>query len=247
MPKLVDGLETKEVNIDSETTSDQSSGVVADIDSFSIDYSKLRFFVRPFSGLTRKLQKILVSNRANRDGSVPLRVLIEGPYSTQHALHHFDNVLFTVGGSGITATLQYLQTLVDRKRGSKSIPNVHLVWAVRQEDMLHDLNDEMQAYRRLLDARVTVHTTEKRSFPSLAVDTDEKLQHVERIAGWATALNGRPNVYDYVRLERESRNGSLAVVSCSPPAMADDTRQAVVNAMRVSQSNIELIQESFSW
>lgn len=56
---------------------------------------------------------------------------------------------------------------------------------------------------------------------------------------------GRPNVETLIGLEAENQVGAMAVTVCGTGSLSDDVRRAV--RRRQTSSNIDLIEESFSW
>lgn len=67
---------------------------------------KLVFWIRPFDGWTKRLRNECLRAQGHRFEST---FLIEGPYGHTSPIHHYENVIFIAGGSGIAGALPYIE------------------------------------------------------------------------------------------------------------------------------------------
>ena len=192
------------------------------------------FIIRPYAGFTCRLRDSCLLHPTTQ------RVLIDGPYGETQPLQKYDNILFIVGGAGITVPLSYLDLLLSEDSITTSI---RIVWAVREHKFLTDAIDAdfrgaVENEKVHLNAFVTKQSEMDKDDENL----DSKLNKRLRIR------NGRPNVDEEVEEAiAEAGHGSLAVVACGPGMMADDTRRAVVTALAKGRSRVEYFEESFNW
>ena len=56
---------------------------------------------------------------------------------------------------------------------------------------------------------------------------------------------GRPNIDTLIGIEAEKQLGAMGVSVCGPGALSDDVRLAI--RKRQAYSNIDFVEESFSW
>uniref|UniRef100_A0A0D2XFV8 FAD-binding FR-type domain-containing protein n=1 Tax=Fusarium oxysporum (strain Fo5176) TaxID=660025 RepID=A0A0D2XFV8_FUSOF len=212
------------------TVAEQSSEPVDSQDILS-DSRTMTFLIRPYDGFTSRLRD---TASAVWPKSVPLRVLIDGPYGHTRPLHLFDNVTFIVGGSGIVVPLSYLQLLT----GSTAPRSVKIHWAVREPafalDVLQtDIADALGSTNLSVEIHLTTHTPQ-----------DELSEWPSQV----TLRRGRIDASDVVRRRSEEILGeSLAIVACGPAQMADDARKTVADLLRNGVMRVEYFEESFQW
>ncbi|RDL40881.1 uncharacterized protein BP5553_00860 [Venustampulla echinocandica] len=193
--------------------------------------SSMVFIIRPYDGFTARL----------RDSAIPgpasVRMLIEGPYGETQPFSMYENVLFIVGGTGVTVPLSYMELLLGEEASTTSL---RIVWAVREHEFLIDAVDK--DFRGTLD-------NEKVSMTAYVTQADEadKDDHRPLPKGLQVSL-GRPNIHKEVEdAARDSGHRPLAVVACGPGQMADDARQAVVSMLGRGWGQVEYFEESFHW
>lgn len=189
--------------------------------------STMTFVIRPFDGFTTRLRHSAASKPRS------LRVLIEGPYGHCAPLHRYDSVLFMVGGSGIVAPLAHLETLAHASRPGL----VRIVWAVREASfatqvLRHDIGDLIHRSSLVLDVYVTQSGTASS----------------EGLPKWVRFQSGKPETRVEVQdAACKAGNGSLAVIACGPPKLADHTRMAVVEVLKQADGKIDYFEEAFKW
>ncbi|KAL7907656.1 ferric reductase like transmembrane component domain-containing protein [Trichoderma velutinum] len=192
----------------------------------------MTFLIRPYNGFTERLRNMLADEQSS---SRPLRVLVDGPYGHTQPLHQYRQVVFIAGGSGVVVALSYLNSLCD---GMKAPSTIELHWAVREPAFVRDVLSK-EAKRALDTGILSLHLYMSSQGNDLgANDLPSKVeQHV-----------GRPNIHSVVMSAAHGSQGSnLAVVACGPARMADDSRLAVVDALKTGNHNIDYYEESFTW
>ncbi|UKZ58305.1 hypothetical protein TrVGV298_012173 [Trichoderma virens] len=192
----------------------------------------MTFLIRPYDGFTKRLRDMLVDEQSIPK---PLRVLVDGPYGHTQRLHQYRQVVFIAGGSGVVVALSYLSSLCDEM---KALTTIELHWAVREPAFVRDVLSN-EAKRALDTGKLTLHLyVSSQTNDFAAEDLPSQIeQHV-----------GRPNIHSVVMSAAHSAQGSeLAVVACGPARMADDSRLAVVDALRNGNHHIDYYEESFTW
>jgi predicted ferric reductase len=193
----------------------------------------MTFLIRPYDSFTSRLKSAAANCWPE---AASLRVLVEGPYGHTQPFDQFNNVLFIVGGSGIVVPLTYLHSLISSVRTR----SVRVVWAVRELDFAEDIiQRDFSRLTRSKKLSLKIYITHCGNFGDDLQGTIPKS---------ATVRYGRPNVRNEVESTITSvTTGSLAVVSCGPAAMADQTRRAVVDMLGTTGPSVEYFEESFKW
>jgi NAD(P)H-flavin reductase len=203
--------------------------------------------IRPHTGFTASLKAKARLSASPKD----ITVLLEGPYGPSLDLHPFTDVLFFVGGSGITAAISHLTCLLPSRRKET---NIHLIWAVPNASLVENVcENELAATIRDPHFSMTVYET--RGAKTSSHDGLEGKQAVDGIGGPAapayTLLQGRPDFVSAIRDARRDCVGrSLAVVSCGPPRLADACRKGVVEVLGDGEgkgTGVEFFNEAMAW
>jgi NAD(P)H-flavin reductase len=197
--------------------------------------------IRPHTGFTASLKSRLTPSP--RD----ISVLLEGPYGHSIDLRPFTDVLFLVGGSGITAAISQLTSLLPSQ--NEGI-NVHLVWAVPNARVVDNVcENELAAAVREPRFTMTVYETRVGSDGS---ENDKKTSGIGNASSCPyRVLRDRPDFASTIRDARRNCMGNaLAVVSCGPPRMADACRGAVVEVLGdegAGRPGVEFFNEAMAW
>lgn len=188
----------------------------------------MEFLIRPYDGFTRRLRDLAMDSSS-------LGVVLDGPYGTSVPLHHYRHVCFVAGGTGIVTPLSHLATLL--QRGSTAT-SVSLHWAVREPAfvrtvMSHHLDSHVDSDRFELQLYMSSF-----HFEGLSTCLSDRVhQH-----------SGRPNIERIVAAAASFAAGdSLAVVACGPDGLLDDTRLAVIHALKSCGGRIDYFQDIFYW
>ena len=234
---------TEQFLVASETTrllpqaaADISTASKPSRESAGAEKRTMTFLIRPYDGFTKRLRDAASSTYPH---PAYLPILVEGPYGHQRNFDRFDHVVFVVGGSGIVIPLVHLQRLCHSRAGTRS---VHILWAVREPAFAMSVLQQDMAESsgkfgsRLLDLNVYITGRQQ---PEQPLD----------LPGEVRVYHGRPDVNAMVRgyAQDYSHQGTLAVVSCGPAKMNDDTRRAVVHSLGMGRFALEYFEESFNW
>ncbi|KAH8899108.1 ferric reductase like transmembrane component [Thozetella sp. PMI_491] len=196
----------------------------------------MTFLIRPYDSFTKRLR-----DAAHRAYPQPtyLPMIAEGPYGRTHSFHHFDHILFVVGGSGIVVPLVYIESLLKPTAATKV---VSIVWAVREPSLATSvLLEDFAPYQDAFASgklNIDVYVTRA-----------EAARELHDVPKEARILHGRPDVPSEVEdaVREYGRQGDLAVVACGPARMNDDARKAVVDCLGNGKFSIEYFEESFNW
>lgn len=141
---------TSETELLHSPVSDKSAGntiesASSNASSSTAEGTNYGFLVRPYKGFTSRLRNTMSS------GPHSTRMFLEGPYGEAPRLGHFDDVLFIIGGSGISVAISSIYELL----ASKSTARLHLVWAMRRAELLDSvLQKELRVAKK--SGRLTI-------------------------------------------------------------------------------------------
>lgn len=122
---------------------------------------RLRFYVRPYNGFTRRLSHFLSKNT-----DAPLEACVDGPYGTYHGdvLTTYDTLILIAGGGGMSAILSWIQEYTNSK--SQGIPlqvsSVQIYWSIRHSEALDWVGDvlkELDLSRLHPEVQFTINVT----------------------------------------------------------------------------------------
>lgn len=108
-------------------------------------YKDMVLVFRPFGGFTKKvLQKALEHGPWHT-----YRAFIDGPYGgMQRRIEAFDDVVLIAGGSGITAIVSQLLTLIKKMRDGKAVTcKIHVIWALKRPETMEWFKEELRICR----------------------------------------------------------------------------------------------------
>lgn len=215
---------------------------------------KLVFYIRPFEGWTKKVRDQCIKSPT---GSINPRILIEGPYGQHHPLQTYENVVFFVGGTGISGALPYLQdhlrvnhshSLANGSTQESSIHEITFVWAAKESGLIQDIcSRELQPVLSCDNIHASFHCTSLQkttTAPEIELKFGENKLKVSR---------NRPDVgiilADVVNVVQSAGHagGRIAVLCCGPASMAADVRFAVYKALKNGKREIDYFEEVFSW
>lgn len=224
---------------------------------------KLTFYVRPRAGWTMRLRDECLRALS---GSVATTLMLEGSYGQTSPVDTFENVVFIVGGSGITVAMSYLQEHVERARerridrsdrtgeGSRT-RQITLVWIARQPSMMREMiaSSEFGPFCRREDVRIRLFSTsqegEELSDGKGRPDRQEKQGDRDEDFSPLRIAYGRPNIAHEISsavndLLPQSR---VAIVVCGPATMADEARGAVRKTLKEGKCVVEHFEEKFGY
>lgn len=205
-------------------------------DVMSTKRETISLLIRRRTGFTDSLYK-----RASKaaDDRVYLSAFVEGPYGGIHDLDSYGTVLLFGGGVGITHHIPFVRHLVQGyAEGIVAARRVTLVWTIQSPDHLEWVRPWMtsilQMDRRREVLRIMLYITRPRS--------DKEIRST---SATVEMFPGRPNIQGILDHEIEQQIGAMGVMVCGNGAMSDDVRRAC--RQRQAMSNIDFIEESFTW
>ncbi|KAL2443879.1 Ferric/cupric reductase transmembrane component B [Exophiala dermatitidis] len=219
--------------------------------------NKLVFLVRPYDGWTKRLKNECIK----AGGKITPRLLLEGPYGHHSPLHTFDTVVMLAGGTGISACIPYMHEHAERvATGKTKTTKIHLHWVVRQIEFFDKVAaNELRAALSRTDVEIDIYCSQA---GATIVDHDaDAIISAEEISDSEKASQnpdravvrfspGRPdinNIVDQSARDAQAASSRLAVLTCGPPGMADDCRNAVYTVMKKGFRNIEYYEDAFGW
>ncbi|KAI8934731.1 hypothetical protein NX059_008421 [Plenodomus lindquistii] len=109
------------------------------------DYRDMVLVFRPFGGFTKKvLQKALEHGPWHT-----YRAFVDGPYGgMQRRIEAFDDVVLIAGGSGITAIVSQILSLIKKMRDGKAVTRkIHVIWALKRPETMEWFKEELRICR----------------------------------------------------------------------------------------------------
>jgi len=108
-------------------------------------YRDMVLVFRPFGGFTKKvLQKALEHGPWHT-----YRAFVDGPYGgMQRRIEAFDDVVLIAGGSGITAIISQILSLIKKMRDGKAVTRkIHVIWAFKRPETMEWFKEELRICR----------------------------------------------------------------------------------------------------
>ncbi|KAF2281470.1 uncharacterized protein EI97DRAFT_438815 [Westerdykella ornata] len=108
-------------------------------------YRDMVLVFRPFGGFTNKVYRSAIEHGPWHT----YRAFIDGPYGgMQRRIEAFDDVVLIAGGSGITAIVSQLLSLIKNMRDGKAVTrNVHVIWALKRPETMEWFKEELRICR----------------------------------------------------------------------------------------------------
>ncbi|KAJ5692798.1 hypothetical protein N7462_002221 [Penicillium macrosclerotiorum] len=220
-----------------DTLSDEKSLPVANQDLLGgPQKTTLSLLVRRRTGMTDKL----FQRASNALGSrVTLRAFAEGPYGNIHSMDSYGTVMLFAGGVGITHHVPFVRHLVAGfAEGTVATRRLTLVWIIQSPEHLEWIRPWMTNIlamdRRREVLRIMLFVTRPRN-----------TKEIQSPSATVQMFPGRPNIDTLVGMEVESQVGAMGVLVCGNGSLSDDVRK--VCRRRQATSNIDYVEESFSW
>lgn len=249
---------TEAASNDSSSDVATSSQTTKPSDQAKAGRTTLSFLIRPFDSWTVRLRNECLKSPS---GSIKAQILIEGPYGERSPLHTFENVIFIVGGTGISGALPYLQEFVNTTTSQSTetsrVPmtrtrDITLVWVTRQPAMIHDVaRRELQPVFGRDDVHISLHATKPKETPPAPkiVNTEKSPNAIQELEISYSRPNIRETILNVVnRVHADgSAGGKIAILTCGPASMADEARAAVHTALKEGKRSVEYFEESFGW
>ncbi|CAM1502803.1 Fc.00g075790.m01.CDS01 [Cosmosporella sp. VM-42] len=205
-------------------------------DLMAMKQMQLSFIIRARTGFTDSLyQKALVAP----GGRLETSCFVEGPYGAKHSLESYGSVVLFAGGVGITHQVPYVRELVTGySEGIVATRKVLLVWTIQSPEHLEWIRPWMTEILAMDNRRDVLRIM-------LFVSQPRSTKEIHSPSSTVQMFPGRPNIETLLAREQEQQVGAMAVSVCGPGALSDEVRRAVRG--RQARSNIDFIEEAFSW
>jgi predicted ferric reductase len=108
-------------------------------------YRDMVIVFRPFGGFTNKVRQSALEHGPWHT----YRAFVDGPYGgMQRRIEAFDDVVLIAGGSGITAIISQLLTLIKKMRDGKAVTRkIHVIWALKRPETMEWFKEELRICR----------------------------------------------------------------------------------------------------
>lgn len=198
--------------------------------------TSMSFIVRARTGFTYSLWKRV---EAAPEGRAYMKCFLEGPYGGLHLMHSYGTVVLIAGGIGITHQVPHVRDLVaGYANGTVAARKILLVWVVQSPEHLEWIRGWMAEIlgmdKRRDILRIMLFVTRPRS-----------IKEIHSPSATVQMFPGRPNIETLIDMEIELQVGAMGVSVCGSGSLSDDVRNAVRS--RQHRTNIDLIDEAFSW
>ncbi|KAJ5887835.1 hypothetical protein N7495_007876 [Penicillium taxi] len=230
-PFSVGWSETQEVN------TDEKSLPISHQDLLGIPQkTSISLVVRRRTGLTDKLYQRAADSIGSR---ITLRAFAEGPYGNIHSMDSYGTVMLFAGGVGITHHVPFVQHLVAGfAEGTVATRRLTLVWIIQSPEHLEWIRPWMTNIlgmdRRREILRIMLFITRPRN-----------TKEIQSPSATVQMFPGRPQIDTLIGMEAENQVGAMGVMVCGNGGLSDDVRR--VCRKRQDKSNLDYIEESFSW
>lgn len=210
--------------------------VISRQDVLSTSKSTMSAIIRRRTGFTNKLFE---AAEKGVDGKISLKALVEGPYGIDRSLHSYGTVIMFAGGVGITHQVPHVRDLVaGYSNGTVAARKVVLVWIIQAPEHLEWIRPWMTSILSMEKRRDILKIL-------LFVTRPRSTKEIQSPSATVQMFPGRPNVDTLLGIECEGQVGAMGVSVCGTGSLQDDVRKAV--RKRQQWSNIDFVEESFSW
>jgi predicted ferric reductase len=198
--------------------------------------TRISFIIRARTGFTNTLFK---QAGAAPNGRMYTRCFAEGPYGGLHVMHSYGTVMLFAGGIGISHQVPYVRDLVAGfADGTVATRKVILIWVIQNPEHLEWIRPWMTEILTMEKRRDILRIM-------LFVSRPRSTKEIHSPSATVQMFPGRPNVETLLDMEIENQIGAMGVSVCGSGSFSDDVRRAVRN--RQQNSNIDFVEESFSW
>jgi NAD(P)H-flavin reductase len=221
---------------DAESLDEKKGIVTTRQDILAHRKTRVSFVIRARTGFTGKLFK---KAEAASEGKIFTRCFAEGPYGISQSLDSYGTVMLFAGGIGITHQVPYVRHLVaSYAAGTSATRKVVLVWIIQSPEHLEWIRPWMTEILAMDRRREVLRIM-------LFVSRPRSTKEIHSPSATVQMFPGRPSVETLLDMEIENQVGALGVSVCGSGTLSDDVRLACRN--RQATSNIEFVEEAFSW
>ncbi|KUJ20996.1 ferric-chelate reductase-like protein [Mollisia scopiformis] len=205
-------------------------------DILAMQKTSMSFIIRERTGFTKKLFK---KAEAAPDGKFTTTIFAEGPYGGMHQMTSYGTVMLFAGGVGITHQVPHVRNLVAGfANGTVATRKVVLVWIIQSPEHLEWIRPWMTSILAMDKRRDCLRIM-------LFVSRPRSTKEIHSPSATVQMFPGRPNIETLIDLEIENQVGALGISVCGSGALSDDVRRAC--RMRQHKSNLDFVEEAFSW
>lgn len=217
-------------NLDSEKLAMNRQDILA------MQKTTMSFIIRERTGFTKKLFR---KAEAAPDGKFTTTMFAEGPYGGMHQMTSYGTVMLFAGGVGITHQVPHVRHLVAGfANGTVATRKIILVWIIQSPEHLEWIRPWMTAILAMDKRRDCLRIM-------LFVSRPRSTKEIHSPSATVQMFPGRPNIETLIDLEIENQVGALGVTVCGSGALSDDVRRAC--RTRQNRSNLDFVEEAFSW
>ncbi|KAI5960817.1 FRE7 [Candida pseudojiufengensis] len=173
---------------------------ILDNHPFSISSSNetedgMRFIIVAKSGITKSQHQLI-----NKTISMKQKVYLDGPYGgTFRDVNKFEKVVLVASGTGVTATIPFLNYLSQQSKKSNILKCVNFIWVVRNEKDINWISDELKRCKEILgsklqlDIRVVEYEKELKTFDDSS-DIEKSMAFKDNLTKEFPISYGKPNI-----------------------------------------------------
>jgi predicted ferric reductase len=205
-------------------------------DILAMQRTNMSFIIRARTGFTDSLyQKAMTSP----EGRFTTQCFAEGPYGGMHMMHSYGTVMMFAGGVGITNQVPHVRDLVaGYANGTVAVRRLVLVWTIRSPEHLEWIRPWMTSILAMDKRREVLRIM-------LFVTRPRSTKEIHSPSATVQMFPGRPNIEALMDIELDNQVGAMGVSVCGSGDLSDDVRRAVRS--RQHKSNIDFVEEAFSW
>ncbi|CZS95777.1 hypothetical protein WAI453_001608 [Rhynchosporium graminicola] len=205
-------------------------------DILAMRKTSMSYVIRERTGFTKSLFK---KAEGSPEGKFYTKCFTEGPYGGKHMMASYGTVILFAGGVGITHQVPHVRNLVaGYTNGSVAARKVILVWIIQSPEHLEWIRPWMTSILAMDKRRDVLRIM-------LFISRPRSTKEIHSPSATVQMFPGRPNVETLMDLEIENQVGAMGVSVCGSGALSDDVRSAV--RARQHRSNIDFVEEAFSW
>ncbi|KIJ58174.1 hypothetical protein HYDPIDRAFT_119859 [Hydnomerulius pinastri MD-312] len=194
-------------------------------------WKELVFLINVRGGLTKLLKQVAADKKT-------VKAFVDGPYGPSPDLGAYDTSVLIAGGSGITNILPIFLSVIEAVRnGSSNCRRVVFIWAIRDTDHLHWIEDALYRVHELapssLNVSIQIFVTReniaRRESDSMKLASQDQSGGNDGIlaATWLKIEAGRPDVKAILKDEVSWASGRMSVSVCGPQSLSRSVRHAL--------------------
>lgn len=218
-----------------QTVLNEKSLPISSVDSFEYAQKEtISLLVRRCTGMTDRLYL-----KALQTTGLKLRAFAEGPYGNIHSMDSYGTVMLFAGGVGVAHHIPFVRHLVaGHAEGTVAARRITLVWIIQSPEHLEWIRPWMTQILAMERRREVLQI-------KLFITRPRSAKEIQSPSSTVQMFPGRPNIDTLVSMEVENQVGAMGVLVCGNGSLSDDVRR--VCRRRQSGSNLDYVEESFSW